>query len=247
LLRGGAARHNRDVRLLWLVWFAYSLPAQPLRVFSEFARIDSSGEVTSPAHPREILSPAIARNAFTSFQVVVHLAKGTRSTLYIGQNPDDSVRVTVYREAGERLELVDLPYECDGTQVFWMDLWTAPEAPVRRIKVEPQLSIHDEWVVYPMEVRVMDAIVPGSQRPEGSSSPAAVMKSFLCGTKPETNRGEGLSIPRLRFRNAQQDVALARRAASEGELRRLLGGCDASPPAEPEWYLRIRDYLFRMR
>ena len=49
------------------------LAAQPLTVFSEFARIDATGKVTSPADPREILSPALARNAFSSFQIVVEL------------------------------------------------------------------------------------------------------------------------------------------------------------------------------
>jgi len=43
--------------------------------------------VVAPEHPREILSPAIARNAFASFQVVVQVAKGARYTLHIGQNP----------------------------------------------------------------------------------------------------------------------------------------------------------------
>ena len=225
---------------------AIPLAAQPLRVYSEFARIDSSGEVAAPAQPREILSPAIARNAFTSFQVVVSAAKGTAFRLYIGQNPEDAVRVTLYREAGDRLDPVDLPYEGDGTQVFWMDLWTGGEAPVRRIKIEPQLNINEDWAVYPMEGRVVDATVPAGRWPQGDAAPAAVMKSFLCGTKINSQRGEVVSVSGLRFRNAQQDLALARRA-SQDELRRLIGGCDAPAPSDPEWYLRVRDYLFRMR
>src|ERR1700674_4901229 len=51
--------------------------AQPLRVFSEFAAINAQGEVVAPESPREILSPAIVRNGFTSFQVVIQGPKGT--------------------------------------------------------------------------------------------------------------------------------------------------------------------------
>src|SRR5260370_42579381 len=56
-----------------LVSLAFSsiVAAQPLSVYSEFARIDAKGNVTSPESPREILSPALARNAFATFQVVV--------------------------------------------------------------------------------------------------------------------------------------------------------------------------------
>lgn len=226
---------------------AVSLCATELRVYSEFARIDASGEVTAPANPREILSPAIARNAFTSFQVVVQAAKGAHYTLYVSQNPPDAVRVTLYREAGDRLEQVALPYQGEGTQVLWMDLWAERGAPVRRIKVEPQLEINNDWMVYPMEVRVMDATAPDGPWLEGSATPPEVMQSFLCGTQLEPAPAGAPSIARLRFRNAQQDLALASRISKEG-LRAMFGiTCDAAPPGEAEWYLRIRDYLYRLR
>jgi hypothetical protein len=48
----------------------------------------------------------------------------------------------------------------------------------------------------------------------------------------------------LRFRNGEQDVALAETAPRE-ELRKLFGACDAPPSPDPEWYLPIRDYLLR--
>lgn len=238
--------HNTDVRAACLLFLAVPVSAQPLRVYSEFAHIDPSGEVTSPANPREILSPAIARNAFTSFQIVVAAEKGTAYRLYIGQNPEDAVRVTLYRETGDGLDRVDLPYEGNGTQVFWMDLWTAGAAPVRRIKVEPQLNINDDWALYPMEGRVVDATVPNGHWQEGNAAPIAVMKSFVCATKLDSQRGEAVSVPGLRFRNAQQDLALALRAPRDA-LRRLIGSCEAAAPTDPEWYLRVRDYLLRMR
>ena len=40
--------------------------------------------------------------------------------------------------------------EGDSTQVLGMDLWTRGRAAVQRIKVEPQLGIHNDWVIYPL-------------------------------------------------------------------------------------------------
>ena len=218
--------------------------AQPLRVYSEFAQIetkpDSAGRVTAPAEPREILSPAIARNAFSSFQVVVDVPRGTSYQLYIAQNPENSVAVTLYRENGERLEQVTQPFSGNGTQVFWMDLWTARDAPVQRIKVEPQLHVNNDWVIYPMEARVMNATVPDGKRP------AEVVQSYLCKPIKEAPPADTISTFSLRFRNAQQDSALAASAPRE-ELQKLFGACDAAPPPDPEWYLRVRDYLLRLR
>ncbi len=220
------------------------LAAQSLRVYSELAKIDASGQVTSPQNPREILSPALARNAFTSFQIVVEVKPGTPYWLYVGENPEDAVKVSLYRRTVDGLERLSSPYHGETTQIFRLDLWVDRNAAVRRIKVEPQLDVNDDWVVYPMEARVMDAIVPDGPWPEGAASPAAVMKAFVCGTA--LSKVEGDTEARLRFRNAQQDVALAARAP-KSDLIRLIGGCGASPPNDPEWYLRIRDYLYRMR
>ena len=229
-----------------LLGWALPLLAQPLRVYSEFARIDPSGQVVAPAQPREILSPAIARNAFTSFQVVVQLPRPAHYWLHLGLNPEDAVRVTLYRESGDRLTPVQTPIEGEGSQVLWLDVWTGRDAPVRRIKIEPQLYIDRDWVVYPMEARVMEATVPDGVRPDGGLAPIVVMRSFVCGTKPEAAAAPELSMTRFRYRNAQQDVALAGRGRKE-DLRNLIGGCDAAPPADPESYLRVRDFLFRMR
>ena len=83
-----------------------------------------------------------------------------------------------------------------------------------------------------MEVRV----------PNGSQSLPA-MKTYICGSPavaPDSDQA------RLRSRNAQQDVALAA-LGSKDELKKLYGPCGAEPPDNPEWYLRIRDYLFRLR
>jgi hypothetical protein len=224
--------------------------AQSLRVYSEFAEINAQGEVVAPESPREILSPSIVRNGFTSFQVVIQAPKGTPFTLHVGQNPADAVKVTMYRTASGRPEPVDLPYQSESTQVLWMDLWTDRDAPVRRVKVEPQLFIDGDWVVYPMEARVVEATVPddGIVRQVASkpleATPWEAMRNFLCGGKPAGGPSSDSTGPH--FRNARQDLALAAKAPKE-EFQKLFGACATPPPSNPESYLRIRDYLLRLR
>jgi hypothetical protein len=224
--------------------------AQPLRVYSEFAQIDPRGRVTAPAEPREILSPAIARNAFSSFQVVVDVPQGTPYQLYVAQNPENAVDVTLYRETGDKLERVDLPVSGNAAQVFWMDLWTARDAAVQRIKVEPQLHVNNDWVIYPIEARVVSVTVPDLKwEPQtGGMPPVNVMRQSICSTAmiSEFPSGNGFAAQNMRYRNAQQDSLLARSASKE-ELQKIFGACDAPPSPDPEWYLRIRDYLLRLR
>ncbi len=239
--------YNSNVKLGLFLLLTGCAWAQPLSVYSEFARIDATGKVTAPETPREILSPALARNAFTSFQVVVQVSKGTVYQLYIAQNPENSVRVTLYRENGDRLVPVNPPVDGDSTQVFWLDVWTDRNAPTERIKVEPQLHVNSDWVIYPMEGRVMSATVPDGKWPQGAAAPADVMRALVCATKspPPAPSGPEASIAALRFRNAQQDLALAAKAP-KADLQQRWGACTAPAQTDPEWYFRIRDYLFRL-
>ena len=211
-----------------------ALWSQSLNVYSEFARIDAPGKVTAPAEPREILSPAIARNAFSSFQVVVDVPAGTAYQLYIAQNPENAVEVTLYRENGDKLENVTQPVSGDRTQTFWMDLWTARDAPVARIKVEPQLHVNNDWIIYPMEARVMAAIVPGGK----DSGTLAICE-------PAKALPAGPAVRNFQLRNRQQDAALAATAPKE-EFEKVAAACSSPPGDNPEWYLRIRDYLLRL-
>ncbi len=234
--------------------------AQSVGVYSEFARIDDAGRVIAPEAPREILSPAVVRNGFTSFQVVVEAPAEAKWWLFVGQNPENSVKLTMYRELGPEsdnaLAPVDLPYRSSGTQVLWLDLWTDEKAPVKRIKVEPELNINENWVTYPIEARVMEARIPpaSSSLPTANLEPAFWMRTFVCGLPTyvsgniSTLSGLRPSPAGLRLRNSQQDVRLMEAHTAEKEdVKKLLGGCDAPVPADPESYLRIRDYLFRLR
>jgi hypothetical protein len=128
-----------------------------------------------------------------------------------------------------------------------MDLWVDPNAPVRRVKIEPQMGVDGDWVTYPMEVRVMEPVVPDrSGAEEGVASPFEVMHVYLCGGKFRPPAGRVPIGAELLFRNAQQDVALAAAGSTplRDEMKKAMGGCNANPPADPEFYLRLRDYLF---
>ena len=213
------------------------MSAQSLMVYSEFARIDKGGRVTAPETPREILSPALVRNGYSSFQVVVEAPSDLHWRLFVGQNPDNAVKVTLYRENGEALEPLELPVEGDGPQVFWMDLWTGRDAAVQRIKVEPELYARDDWIIYPMEARVMEAQVP-----ERAAASTVCPLDLSAAMSP---------LARFQTRNAEQDGALAARLPKQ-ELDKLRTSCDMPVQSNShrfwtEQYLRVRDYLFRLR
>lgn len=198
-------------------------------MYSELARIDSRGHIAAPETPREILSPAVIRNGFTSFQIVVDAPADKEWWLFLGQNPENFFKLAAYRETRDALEPVELPYRHSGPEVFWLDLWTPADAPIDRVKVEAQLRINDDWIIYPVEARVTAARVPES----GSTQPACRFRS------------SGSPGARFQLRNALQDGALAAQLnASEGA--KLAALC-AADPQNPESYLRVRDYLFGVR
>lgn len=244
--------------------------AQPLKVYSEFMRVGpgqsaaAADRGTSP--PREILSPAVARNAFASFRIVVDAAAGVKWALYVGQNPDNAVDATLYREAHReglpvRLQKEDVePAHGEGFASFWLDLWVAGDAPVRRIKVEPQLNIGEQWITYPMEVRVVDAVVPIARMPPMGPAPSpaaaadaaatAALASKVCG--PRKFQPSAPDAPgNLVLRNALQDLSLWDGVAS---ILALAGIADRAAwcraPGRPdtphgsEWFLRLRSRLY---
>lgn len=226
------------------------LAAQPvqLRIYSEFQRIDPFGRILAAdraERPREILSPAVARNAYASFHLAVTVPEGAHFRLYLAQNPDNTLKLTLYKERFVRaddawipdpLERVLEPFDSRAqptgesipgqtTTVFWLDAWTPAEARVGRMRLEAQLYVNDHWIIAPMEVRIRRVRVPGHAEageplppPEAPADRAALgpLRGLLCGPQP---RGPAapLTVRRLIRRNAQQDMALAR------ELEQRLG------------------------
>ncbi len=248
--------------------------AQSIKVLSEFRRVDGKGEIVAAdqgGQPREILSPGLMRNTFYSLRVVVDPPKGKWFQFEIAQNPE-GLGVTVYKELpGGRLEKVAMPVHKIGErlEVYWLDLWIAPKSLVRRIRLEAQLHDGDGWRIAPMEVRVLKGIAPqpkraGAQLPaweESADAPARqAMREFVCdeAAKPALPR---LTVHALVRRNALQDMALARslqlswgKAQLQEAMVKAAGGEDVASwcaaPSQaaangPEWYLRVRDFLYR--
>jgi hypothetical protein len=259
--------------------------AQKLFVYSELTRVDPFGKVVPQdrgAHPRHILSPGIPRNATSSLRVLVWLEKPGDYHLDIAQNPDNAVRPMLYREVFEKhgdtwipdkLLPVTIPYNGKAADFaisgqtyvsFWLDMTVARNAPVDRVKVEPQLwapSI-DDWIIYPMEVRIMEPVVPDTKPPSAGvpavteSADASLrgpLRQALCAEK-ETPAPFSMTARHHARRNAAQHLLLVQ---SAGELRRAMAGVIGAPPPEaicrgewrstegPEWFLRVRDNLFR--
>ncbi|MCX6585166.1 MAG: hypothetical protein NTX13_01120 [Acidobacteria bacterium] len=253
---------------------------QDLRVRSEFQRPGPDGEVVpvdKTERPREILSPAVARNAYASYFLTVSLPAGVDWYLEVGQNPENAVRAVLYQTvpdaAGvpDELTKVEMPVkgrtERPEVRSYWRDLWVESGAPVRRIKVEPQVWVGDRWLVYPMEVRVQWATVPAvTQKFWGL--PASTLRAdagvvnpwrdALCRPLPAQTQPEKTTVRLLQHRNVLQDVALAKKmgAAAAGALQAggisLTNEAWCAAPVEgwqkdlaPEWYLRVRDFLYR--
>ena len=234
-----------------------------INVYSEFRRIDPFGRIVTPdrgGNPREILSPAVARNAYASFRIAVKLPKNTPTWLYIQQNPE-LFGVRLYREQYTKVRqewipdglqpvkapafviLPDLasPIAGQNTQSYWLDLWVPGDAPVDRVRVQVVIKAGEDWIQYPMEVRVVGSVAEGLT-PLPMAMPALrgpITGAWLAGwtALPGPAREGPLTVRRVVMRNARQDRALAE-AASAPE-----------PPegGDPEWPLDWRRKVLRGR
>jgi hypothetical protein len=262
--------------------------AQTLRMYSEFQRIDPFGAVVAAdraERPREILSPALARNAHATFQVVIALPSGEPYSLFAVQNPVDAVQVAAYRPIYVQRGTAWIPDELEPLKlsatrqilniarqvpgqtatVVWLDLWVPANAPTRRTRFEVQLCVGDQWIVYPLELRIVVPPIPIARGPleplaplaaPAAASAAGPLRAYLCGVTRGGEQGP-LSIRALIRRNARQDVALARSLRSAtlaGDILAALGGpqrakwCQTpggAPQLGAEWYLCVRDALYR--
>jgi len=158
--------------------------------------------------------------------------------LFAAQNPEDTLKLTLYRERFQRtgegripdqLVRVETPFDSrtipsedripgQTTTVFWLDAWVPAQAPVGRMRLEVQLNVGDHWVIAPMEVRIRPARIPGHAEPEAALPPVEApadraalhpLRVYLCGAA-EGGRKEAMTVRSLVRRNAWQDVALAR-------------------------------------
>jgi hypothetical protein len=153
--------------------------------------------------------------------------------------------------------------EGQTTRLYLLEVWIPPKADVGRFRLEVQLKVAD-WIIRPLEFRVMEARVPEIAAPktpallpavEQASDAAALdaVREYLSGV-PLRNDPHPLTVRGIIRRNAIQDLALA------ASLDREVGGKDAIdrrvigllgsnywfPPRlfGPEWFLRLRDFLY---
>ena len=212
--------------------FGTGLWAQSVEVYSEFWPLQGA----SVPH-REIISPAVPRNAWTTFQVLVTAPPGTSYFLFCQTNPPGLVETQLYKRMGpDELQLVRTPNfgvipDGETSRAYVMDIRVPANAEVgRRVRLELQLKIGD-WIVYPLELRIQKAAVPGGGRDgEAGSSFQALL---------ERNKSQDLAferaldLPEVWFLTAQH-IANSWTAASP-----------LSAAADPEWYLKVRDLLYR--
>jgi|GEM_PF-576823 len=257
-----------------------TLQAQPLRMYSEFRRVGPNNQIIrqdSTGDPREIISPAVLRGMHVSYRIVVATPPGMNYWMYIGANPEELIESTIYREhtvAGipTSLEQVKLPVngklpEAGSPQAprqadtYWVDLFIPRTTPARRIRFEAQLNFDNRWVIYPLEVRVMegelaeaqpeDATLAAPRPATNTADPArAAFQRVLCpppsnakpAQKPASPAPAPVNMPSqdaFLLRNAQQDLALVRSAeARRGHdfvikgLIEALADSDAPKPAD---------------
>ncbi len=280
--------------LCWSVLAAGAASAQPVKIYSEFQRVTPSGEVAAidkAARPREILSPALVRGAWASLLIAVTPPDSKPFWIFIGQNPENAVKVAMYRpifeRAGDtwipdRLEplqlnevgrVPDVPPQApeQKTVVLWMDIWVAPDAEVRRTRLEVQLNSGEDWVIYPLELRILSPVAPQPTWPlerlarvdaTASESAASVLRGYACGEAATVVEPAPFTIRTAIRRNARQDVALARTLEARAGRTALLADvtdaaglgntaafCKGDLPQSDrgaEWYLKVRDLLYRL-
>ncbi|MBI4892296.1 MAG: hypothetical protein HY821_16850 [Acidobacteria bacterium] len=265
-----------------------TLSGQRVLVYSEFQRVGPDGNVIQTDRVesrREILSPAVARNAFTTFRVAVEVPNGSPYTIHIAQNPEDSVKVAFYQEeysrlgaewVPDRVKPIALPVSAQlsqgqKVQSYLLDVFVPAEAKVGRFRLEVQMNVLDQWVIYPLEVRVQWESAPSGAEPRGplpdpsaraDAVASAAVRSALCGRK--TAPGES-AVPLDRAaafsaRNVLQDLGLWRERRKSGEpamadwqliksggwaSKDELCKTNANAPAGAEWWLRARGYLYQ--
>jgi hypothetical protein len=251
-------------------------------MYSEFQRVGPDGEVLREdrvERRRELISPAVARNAFATWRIAVEAQSGSAYHLYIGQNPDETAKVSLYQEeyvrqgnewTPDHVKQQSLPHsavlsEGQKVQTYLLDVWIPDTVPVGRFRLEVQLNVADRWIIYPLEVRVQEAMVPATASALGPLPPAharadqAVRASACEFMRGGADHSGAVALDRAAAfvqRNARQDLMLAKTRLADTTRPLLLSASgfagpddlcaqDKPAPRGAEWWLRVRDQLYR--
>ena len=130
-----------------------------------------------------------------------------------------------------------------------------PDVPPRRVRIEALLKV-GYWMVAPLEVRVIEPTVPNTRglpvrediAPIGARSSDTAQRQllrYLDGLDPEMPPGI-LRVRDVIQRNAAEDMLVARALRVRGpELNLMSWWPYTFPDFGAEWYLRVRDFIYR--
>lgn len=219
---------------LAVLFLAGRADAQPVRVVSEFTRIRPDGQVVSydrGARVREILSPAMARNAYSTYRIIVEPPPGQQYTIAIAQNPENSCEVRLYQEGyakfGEEwipdeLKPQELPASAtlasgQKVQTYLLDVFVPAGASDARFRLEVQAYVDGHWIIYPMEMRPRPISAPAKLALAGPLPPVdarsdsgvgALMRETVCKEKYPVKPGGAPTARALLMRNVRQDLKI---------------------------------------
>lgn len=161
--------------------FFRTLPS--VAVYPDYQRIDPFGQIVPPDRQtprREILSPAIPRNATVSFHLAITAPAKDSYFLYLVPNPLDACGLRLFREhftphqgswIPDRLEEVhrlpefgtmpdpDQRVPGQTTSVYLLDVSVPRQSALSGFRLEIQLKVGG-WVIRPLEVRIPTEIAP---------------------------------------------------------------------------------------
>lgn len=190
--------------------------------------------------PREILSPAIPRNGYATYNIAIKGPAGKPFHVYVGENPEGIVKTTLYRVVAgapipDTLEKITSPYSGflpEGGVPLVVDIFAPATLPVRRVRIEIQLNVDSHWIIYPMELRVQPATIPPQLITSGAladpkvstvENALAAWSPVLCSKPQRVNSAPG-TIRELVRRNAVQDIGLAKKLEARHTADKVRNG-----------------------
>ncbi len=155
-----------------------------------------------------------------------------------------------------RHDLARPAMDLQTARCYLLDIWAPPDTPPRRVRVEALLKT-GIWQVAPLEVRILaptlssDAELPRAEDLAPLDAPSSTtariqLFRYLARLPPELPP-QLLRVRDIIQRNAAEDMLLAKSldAAPFPNLNLLSWWPLVYPGPGAEWYLKVRDFLYR--